>query len=1265
MFFIYDCILLRQSAIGNRVQAKKECFKDLEKEIAELDRKDILRAHEDFKNNVPSKHPIIRKLLTKMRMISSFTPESWGQKLHLRHLLFAKIVRLALPAIWFTINPSDLHNPLVLRLAGVDLSVGIENVPNIDRIRAMKDPVVIAEFFDMVVSNFFASLVRSQGASLRCQSSKMGVLGRAIDHFGVVESTQRQMLHLHGFVWLNGNEGLDKMSVRIQTDTAFKDRVLNYLGSIVSESLDEVSGLRWEAFDDGSIFEIDEEGDLTSFLEEMYKDANYVAAHFQVHQHTQTCTKHILKNKAKGTEFNTPGLEGADDREEAQQQHTKDGRTEGQQSQGDFHKLLKICRFLFQRILVEATHVTKDGAIKIERNNGWVNAYNRAIACMLRCNQDIKFTGSSCHISALIHYTTNYATKCSSPFGEYMIALAVTKAAFEAAQTELSAASLESAAPEATISNWFSLDKFVLKAYNRFTGTLEVGGPEVARYLLGHPAHYTSASGPCRNVNTRWIRYYVVQKAKEAQRTISNTAEGDQEEADQFIGFRPQQPGTNIYQNYNLKGSILRNMCLYDYCSQIKIEPMRIEKRVPERMPFYEFNETHSQHKTHIQKSIEKREHLFDVCIQGGFGTTEQVNPSPEVRTERSEREMCLVLLGLFVPWDNLQSEFESISDNYDQTYPLEDAAEGVWARVYPQLPTYLRFHASNVRFLQKSKEAADEDRRLRNIEITEHEERAMYDVQETDLGPEDTRDEPDEIEIFGSQPRDKLILTSTAWNMVMDWQARGKSSADNDAQHLRWGVDEGSLPNCPVAVPAEQLKGWKSDMKKFKNACEEPVSISPLPHHVGSEVAYLTPELSKSLLDSKAIENLRRAFDDSPTIDNLIELIKRIMELNYKQDITVWNVLDHMLRFTDLTNSAREQLLLYIAGIGGTGKTHLIKAFLLGMNIINRGHEIILAASTGSAASNIGGCTYHSALGLGIGNNVPPTTDESRRRVRGCRVLIIDEVSLVSKKELLRIEKKCRGLWSVRPDNDSVIGSLPLVILLGDFHQFPPVGGIALWKTPRNNNEIDEAKTLWNKFNRVIILTDQMRQADDIEYQGMLTRARGSCITQADVDQLNEQTIEKRLARGDKMPDIQIIKHNATRQEINREQLEAFAKRTQQRIYMFPAKMDTTKETGLIRTEITQYMLSTGETTGWKGPGFFLYCKGMPAVLLTNQNTAAGLVNGTPGTIEEIIINEDEPQQRKHPWHKTLSASNITSHLAQLERHLYCVYSTNKLCYL
>jgi hypothetical protein len=104
--------------------------------------------------------------------------------------------------------------------------------------------------------------------------------------------------------------------------------------------------------------------------------------------------------------------------------------------------------------------------------------------------------------------------------------------------------------------------------------------------------------------------------------------------------------------------------------------------------------------------------------------------------------------------------------------------------------------------------------------------------------------------------------------------------------------------------------------------------------------------------------------FHATPTTDSIVALIKSQYQLNTKQTLVTRALFDRILHPL-LINTSKDQFLLYLGGVGGVGKTYLIKAFLFGLSIIEKQEVVLLTASTGAAAANIGGSTYHSALAL------------------------------------------------------------------------------------------------------------------------------------------------------------------------------------------------------------------------------------------------------------------------------------------------------------
>jgi len=134
-----------------------------------------------------------------------------------------------------------------------------------------------------------------------------------------------------------------------------------------------------------------------------------------------------------------------------------------------------------------------------------------------------------------------------------------------------------------------------------------------------------------------------------------------------------------------------------------------------------------------------------------------------------------------------------------------------------------------------------------------------------------------------------------------------------------------------------------------------------------------------------------------------------------------------------------------FLTGMGGTGKTTTLKEF-----IATAQTKVDVTAPTGVAALNVGGLTVHRFCGMLLGPAPGQSNDEyfaqlerDRRRsvlagfnrVRRCRVLVIDEISMLPGRQLEFIEFLFRRLRG----RDEAFGGCQ-VIVTGDFLQLPPV---------------------------------------------------------------------------------------------------------------------------------------------------------------------------------------------------------------------------------
>ena len=161
----------------------------------------------------------------------------------------------------------------------------------------------------------------------------------------------------------------------------------------------------------------------------------------------------------------------------------------------------------------------------------------------------------------------------------------------------------------------------------------------------------------------------------------------------------------------------------------------------------------------------------------------------------------------------------------------------------------------------------------------------------------------------------------------------------------------------------------------------------------------------------------------------------------------------------------------------------------------------------------------------------------------------------------------------------------------------------------------------IWHQFTDVIILDEQMRQAQDPAFQSFLDRARTASLTEEDLNLLNTKVVTS-LFTPELKNATTIVKVNALRHHINRVKLEHFARSRSQRIYIFPAQHSrvTSASSSNLRIEDLLQQMDDGAKVPFQG--LFFYTQEAPAIILANICTLLGQVNGTQGTASGIVVD-------------------------------------------
>lgn len=208
-----------------------------------------------------------------------------------------------------------------------------------------------------------------------------------------------------------------------------------------------------------------------------------------------------------------------------------------------------------------------------------------------------------------------------------------------------------------------------------------------------------------------------------------------------------------------------------------------------------------------------------------------------------------------------------------------------------------------------------------------------------------------------------------------------------------------------------------------------------------------------------------------------------------------------------DLFNEGKN---LLITGPGGVGKTHLIHEFIKSAE--RKGKKVQVCALTG-CASILLGCsakTIHSWSGIKMARGAKKQIIEralrgkkTKKNWKGIHVLIIDEVSMMSKKIFEVLEELSRFARL----NSNPFGGLQ-VVLTGDFFQLPPIGNV---------NEPDTSafcfeSPLWHTvipLDNHIELKTMFRQKDP-KYIQILSQVRKGELNEENINTLIEHSKRK-----------------------------------------------------------------------------------------------------------------------------------------------------------
>lgn len=329
----------------------------------------------------------------------------------------------------------------------------------------------------------------------------------------------------------------------------------------------------------------------------------------------------------------------------------------------------------------------------------------------------------------------------------------------------------------------------------------------------------------------------------------------------------------------------------------------------------------------------------------------------------------------------------------------------------------------------------------------------------------------------------------------------------------------------------------------------------------------------------------------------------------------------------------------VFLTGGGGVGKSFIINAVVASER--EKGRVVAVCASTGAAADHIGGTTLHSFLGLGLATDPLPQLIASlslkiKQRWQRTDLLVIDEISMVDPAFFEKIDGIARF---IRRQPSAPFGGMQL-LLSGDFFQLPPV--ITTSHTGTEGRARIAPDTLlfcfqtraWTEaVQQTVDLKYSFRQAGDMAYYELLTRARVGECTMDDIDLLVGQ-INADLSEAARNG-IQPTRMHARRTNVDLINLEKLKELGDAEGHVYTGNFSYTVQAKRGREEDDGTSIALGSTTRQakvtqlqkKVAAMQAYSNtptkmevelrvGAQVMLLCNLDVANGLVNGSRGVI-------------------------------------------------
>ena len=302
----------------------------------------------------------------------------------------------------------------------------------------------------------------------------------------------------------------------------------------------------------------------------------------------------------------------------------------------------------------------------------------------------------------------------------------------------------------------------------------------------------------------------------------------------------------------------------------------------------------------------------------------------------------------------------------------------------------------------------------------------------------------------------------------------------------------------------------------------------------------------------------------------------------------------------------------VFLTGAAGSGKTYTLRAYISYLK--EHGVDVAITASTGIAATHLGGMTIHAWSGLGIRDTLSEqdiddleTRQYLWKRYEATKVLLIDEISMLHHFRFDLLDRLCKAFKR----NDLPFGGIQ-IILCGDFFQLPPItrqGEPPAYFAYHSN--------AWKNMNLKICYLEEQHRQQDKAFLSVLNAIRTNTVDEDTYD-----TLQTRFNKEPEcsVPPTKLSSHNENVDVINTKELSEIKG---------DAKVYTMNSRGNPNLVLTLKKSCLAPES--------LVIKVGARVMFVKNNYEKGYVNGTLGVVMAF-------DSQGNPQVKTTSGKTITA---------------------